>query len=585
MVPLDPATFYTTSNIEEFCGEKDPSEYYPSPSGAYLGGQRESYLLNGRAGRRAFLGAQTDTDSEDEFGSDPEIEDDNREDVDDEVGGVSLSAAANQSTPDTIQVFNGEVEEVDAIDAIIDDRSEVLEEGISSRIADEIVDRILRTERRQVSLGGADLQAVLSADRFHRPGSLPIPQDDGSSTVTMTEAASETFELQEGLFGHTESQQLPSPRSEADVSMSESNWRPTRPSTTIIPPLPVLHLSGSNLRLTNAPFASLPHFFVSDPCSQYYPDAVSWMYHMERMNMMAYLPEIGLVVAASQTGKVALLTLTRRAETGCLGCRIDCVLPTEEQEKNKERPPAPLLGLAVSPIQGSSSIPNDIDHQTASEEEGEPEEEEWAIGRTIDGISQSFEQNLLDLDAVNNPQPDSTDSSTDEDYTRRYQRPASTPLQYPPPPPPPGPSPTTPKTTSSSSRRKTLSPRSHRRQVTSTPSPRQQPTPPSRSTQSSSSRPGSKKLRTNSDLAMSIPAPPRSHPKQHKDRVFPLVTTPWAKPSSSNDHTAERRTYRLMLTFYDHTVLTYEIQRCQGRIGLWGSGKSNLGNRDDGMVL
>lgn len=547
--------------------------------------------MNGRAGRRGFLGAQSDTDSEEDFGSDPEIEDDH-ELEDDEVGGVSLSAVAGQSTLDTVQVFNGDVGEADAI---IDDRSEVLEEGVSSRIVDEIVDRIVRIEGRPVSLGGADLQAVLSADRFRRPGSLPVLQDDGSSTMTMTEPASETFEVQEGLFGYAESQQLPSPRSEPDMSMSGLNmsgstWRSTRPpATTTIPPLPVLHLSGSNLRLTNAPFASLPHFFLTDPCSQHYPDAVSWMYHMERMNMTAYLPEIGLVVAASQTGKIALLTLTRRAETGCLGCRIDCVLPTEEQEKNKERPPAPLLGLAVSPIQGSSSIPNDLGPQIVSEEDESEEEAEddWATDRTVDGIHQSFDHSLLDLDAVNNPRSDSTDSSTDEDYTRRYQRPASTPLQYPPPRAPPSAAPTTPNTTSSSSRRKTLSPRSHRRQVTSTPSPRQQPTPPSRSTQSSSSRPGSKKLRTNSDIAMSIHAPPRSHPNQRRHRSFPLVTTPWAKTSNvtGNDNDAERRRYRLMLTFYDHTVLSYEIQRCQGRIGLWGSGKSNLGNRDDGSVL
>ena len=89
--------------------------------------------------------------------------------------------------------------------------------------------------------------------------------------------------------------------------------------------------------------------------------------HHQRLNLLHVLPELGAVVAATQFGRVAVFALTRwrrpavaararaRVEASppqdrC-GLRLDWLLPFEAQERADERPTAPLLGIAVAPLQ------------------------------------------------------------------------------------------------------------------------------------------------------------------------------------------------------------------------------------------
>ena len=79
------------------------------------------------------------------------------------------------------------------------------------------------------------------------------------------------------------------------------------------------------------------------------PDVI----HHHRLNMLAKIPELSLLVVASQIGKVALFTLTR-LENGfsrhgpVVMLRLDFVLPFADQHQLL-RPVEPLLGIAVSP--------------------------------------------------------------------------------------------------------------------------------------------------------------------------------------------------------------------------------------------
>ncbi|KAJ5674684.1 uncharacterized protein N7477_004618 [Penicillium maclennaniae] len=80
--------------------------------------------------------------------------------------------------------------------------------------------------------------------------------------------------------------------------------------------------------------------------------------HCDRFNMVKYIPELGIVVAASQKGRVAIITLTWAKEIG-FAFRLDWIVPFSTQEQNNERPESPLLGIAVGPMAGSE-IPQDV---------------------------------------------------------------------------------------------------------------------------------------------------------------------------------------------------------------------------------
>jgi hypothetical protein len=84
-------------------------------------------------------------------------------------------------------------------------------------------------------------------------------------------------------------------------------------------------------------------------------------YRLDRLNMVTQIPELGIIVAASQIGRVALITLTRRNNHKWeYGFRIDSIVPFESQESAGHRPDTQLLGVAVAPIQGQQLKPESI---------------------------------------------------------------------------------------------------------------------------------------------------------------------------------------------------------------------------------
>lgn len=77
----------------------------------------------------------------------------------------------------------------------------------------------------------------------------------------------------------------------------------------------------------------------------------------ERLIFQTLIVELNLVVVGSQVGRVALLSLTRPEDSfsqhgPVTMFRIDRILPTKRDEVEGFRPTAPLLGIAVSPLQG-----------------------------------------------------------------------------------------------------------------------------------------------------------------------------------------------------------------------------------------
>lgn len=73
--------------------------------------------------------------------------------------------------------------------------------------------------------------------------------------------------------------------------------------------------------------------------------------------MVKYIPELGLVVAASQKGRVAIISLCWQEDTG-FAFRLDWIVPFSSQEWEHERPMMPLMGIAVSPMPGFEKPPD-----------------------------------------------------------------------------------------------------------------------------------------------------------------------------------------------------------------------------------
>ena len=76
---------------------------------------------------------------------------------------------------------------------------------------------------------------------------------------------------------------------------------------------------------------------------------------MERLGTLLLVPELSLVVGASMSGRVALVTLTRPEPANDVlglkrGFKIEAILPTEQDEDKNMRPLCPLYGVAVGPL-------------------------------------------------------------------------------------------------------------------------------------------------------------------------------------------------------------------------------------------
>lgn len=121
---------------------------------------------------------------------------------------------------------------------------------------------------------------------------------------------------------------------------------------------PILHFSQTDIRLIPHPFANYATVVCGDPLRQPLTHPIVSIRACDRFNMVKYVPEHGIVIAASQKGRAAVIALTESEATG-LSFRVDWIVPFESQEKYGDRPLVPILGMSVSPIQGFE-IPPDV---------------------------------------------------------------------------------------------------------------------------------------------------------------------------------------------------------------------------------
>ncbi|KAG8531980.1 uncharacterized protein KY384_003616 [Bacidia gigantensis] len=95
---------------------------------------------------------------------------------------------------------------------------------------------------------------------------------------------------------------------------------------------------------------------------------------MERLNMVSQIPELGLVAIGNQVGRVGLYTMTFWPERQDYGFKVEAILPFDSEERQGKRPHvAPLLGIAVSPVQGHFQRPYSPSTEASSKDHNEIE--------------------------------------------------------------------------------------------------------------------------------------------------------------------------------------------------------------------
>ncbi|CAP86601.1 Pc20g12720 [Penicillium rubens Wisconsin 54-1255] len=118
---------------------------------------------------------------------------------------------------------------------------------------------------------------------------------------------------------------------------------------------PILHFSGNNITLDPYPLDDEIRTLSRSPLESLLEN--SMFTSCDRLNLVQYLPELGIVVAASQAGGVAIITLTWQEEIGHT-FRVDWLLPFPTQERDDECPTPPLMGIAASPMPGFEMPPD-----------------------------------------------------------------------------------------------------------------------------------------------------------------------------------------------------------------------------------
>jgi hypothetical protein len=134
---------------------------------------------------------------------------------------------------------------------------------------------------------------------------------------------------------------------------------PYSSSEHICSEFPILHFSETDIRLLEGPFVNHPSVISGGPLRQQLPRTFWSLHSYDRFNMVKYLPEAGIVIAATQKGRAAVITLAQVANRNYT-LRINWMIPFASQEKRAERPEVGLLGLAVSPLQGFEKQPDAV---------------------------------------------------------------------------------------------------------------------------------------------------------------------------------------------------------------------------------
>ena len=394
VVALDPACFISADTLEELCGSPRPPKYHKHTETA------ESYDVTNWVRTRVpntsqlhpAFGAldddgaeernENDVDLLEEFSSDDESADFAATDAQ-----LGTEAVNNPDVGEEEVVEDGNVQPGENVEEP-EGEEDRLAEGLSSNEADQVLN-FIHVVQDSPQLEPMQLEPMQSPsedelDHFEENSSMEDedlivaereemqPSTDWA-TVAQANAENvfpEELDIEQTTYIGPPKKKPKHSDSYKEVYETFMAAKAVRASAGLQPiaPLSVIQCSASHIRLINVPKTKTPHFFCAQALRQTLPRTLerSPLVHMDRLNMMQYVPELGIVIIATQIGRCAVCTLTKKSDTGTTGFRVDWILPTKEQERQGLRPAGPLLGIAAGPIQGrqigeEQNSPSDVD--------------------------------------------------------------------------------------------------------------------------------------------------------------------------------------------------------------------------------
>lgn len=362
---LEPTSFHLARTMAQFCGHKaapkieEGGESYDLTTIVHL-------TIPGRSHRHPFHDSESilspsedssaeSSDDEGEVAADHWSEDE-RSQPDEFAELVEYSATettdanlAHQADPDTRS------EQPQHLDSETPDVSRDLEDILLDNY-DSSAEESEEDFENDSDMGDLDSPRVTqdASDGNDEPSASPVSFASETSLSHVTQRSSVEVEI-EPLSITSPVRASPDGFNEESKARKRSRKeRQSRESVLTSPSIPTIHCSTSHLRLLNAPYGRRPHIFCGNILAQQLPQSRLWRGHMSslrRLNMLQQIPEIGVVVIASQFGRCAICALTRHPKTRAFGLRVDWIVPTKRQEKSGERPGLWLLGVATAPVQ------------------------------------------------------------------------------------------------------------------------------------------------------------------------------------------------------------------------------------------
>jgi hypothetical protein len=360
---LDPASFHPARSMAQFCGHK---------SAPPIDDARESYDITsivrltvpGRSHRHPFLepGSADSSDTSSMYSSEDEgdVIADHWSDDDSSQG---------ERRGDTSTAPDGEFENEDSRSQAVAPEPTSRSEQPPAEASRDIEDILLDHYEEHAEDSEDDFEDDSEVDDLLSPEE----EDDGSEPNDERSTSPVSFASETSLSHVTQRSSveveiapltIASPRSRASpVGSNEAvkarkrtrDSRQSRDSQFRGPGVPTIHCTTNNMRLLNAPQESGARVFCGGMLEQRLPRSRIWRGQassMRRLNMVQQIPDLGIVIIASQFGRCAICALTRHPNTRTYGLRVDWIVPTKRQEKSGERPGVWLLGIATAPVQG-----------------------------------------------------------------------------------------------------------------------------------------------------------------------------------------------------------------------------------------
>lgn len=305
--------------------------------------------------------------------------------------------------------------------------------------------------------------------------------------------------------------------------------------------------------------------------------------------MVKYIPEDGLVIAASQEGRAAIIALTQYR--GQYYFRVDWIVPFTSQEKYGERPPLThLMGMDVSPIQGSELppdvpfIPRDcrelnyfcfcyrpsmMDQRSNDDDYEDDDEHDNENDNENENESENENENQNN-DAPSSPPNTFNDTNLFPNIPKVYTETA-----YPPSPSSPSSTSTSTSTSSSLPFPPTFPERPEPDANLSKPDLSSSESEPESESESGPGNPSHTRSRTRTRTRF------RSRSRMTLPELHAGASRAWAPPGGGEPCRGWRsgRRYRLLLMFEEHSVLSYEFWFDRGAGP--GRGRGAGGGKDD----